>query len=204
MHLDYAAYNFGIHEGENFSDQLKELFPGAPEIRKAIRYSNGLPGLGVDIDEKVAAKYPLTSVGNNRSGPRFRRRAEAALILFRSEQSHHRAAARTGAAPRVSRRRGAISAGGAETRLRSLGLGRGEAGKGAVERVPVERAFPARDDDRRHRIADEIGQRAAFRHEPVDAEDQRQPGHRHGRHDRERGGKRDEAGPGNPRGAPSS
>lgn len=68
MHLDYAAYNFGIHEGENFSDQLKELFPGAPEIRKAVRYSNGLPGLGVDIDEKVAAKYPLTSVGGNRGG----------------------------------------------------------------------------------------------------------------------------------------
>ena len=68
MHLDYSVNNFGIHEGADFSDQLKEIFPGAPEIRHAIRYSNGLPGLGVDIDEKVAAKYPLTDVGRNRGG----------------------------------------------------------------------------------------------------------------------------------------
>ncbi len=68
MHLDYATINFGIHEGEEFSDQIKEMFPGCPEVRKGVRYGNGLPGLGVDIDEKIAAKYPLTSVGSNRSG----------------------------------------------------------------------------------------------------------------------------------------
>ena len=66
LHLDLALYNFGIGEGGNFSDELKELFPGAPEIRKGVRYSNDLPGLGVDIDEKVAAKYPMKTPGSNR------------------------------------------------------------------------------------------------------------------------------------------
>jgi mannonate dehydratase len=66
LHLDLSLYNFGIGEGGNFSDELKELFPGAPEIRKAVRYSNDLPGLGVDIDEKVAAKYPIKTPGSNR------------------------------------------------------------------------------------------------------------------------------------------
>jgi mannonate dehydratase len=58
MHLDLSIDNFGICEGRTFSEKLQELFPGCPEIRKGIRYSNDKPGLGIDIDEKVAAKYP--------------------------------------------------------------------------------------------------------------------------------------------------
>jgi mannonate dehydratase len=58
LHLDLAIYNFGICEGRPFNEQLQELFPGCPEIRNGIRYSNDKPGLGIDIDEKVAAKYP--------------------------------------------------------------------------------------------------------------------------------------------------
>ena len=60
LHLDLAIYNFGICEGRAFGEQLQELFPGCPEIRNGIRYSNDKPGLGIDIDEKVAAKYPPT------------------------------------------------------------------------------------------------------------------------------------------------
>ena len=60
LHLDLAIYNFGICEGRPFNEQLQELFPGCPEIRNGIRYSNDKPGLGIDIDEKVAAKYPPT------------------------------------------------------------------------------------------------------------------------------------------------
>jgi mannonate dehydratase len=60
MHLDLAINNFGICEGRAFNEQLQELFPGCPEIRNGIRYSNDKPGLGIDIDEKVAAKYPPT------------------------------------------------------------------------------------------------------------------------------------------------
>jgi mannonate dehydratase len=60
LHLDLAINNFGICEGRAFNEQLQELFPGCPEIRNGIRYSNDKPGLGIDIDEKVAAKYPPT------------------------------------------------------------------------------------------------------------------------------------------------
>ena len=66
LHLDLATYNFGIGEGGNFSDQIKELFPGAPETRDGLRYANDLPGLGIDINEEVAARYPLTAPGSNR------------------------------------------------------------------------------------------------------------------------------------------
>jgi mannonate dehydratase len=67
LNLDLALYNFGIGEGRNFSDELREVYPGLPEIRNGIRYRvNDDPGLGVDIDEKVAAKYPPDSPGQNR------------------------------------------------------------------------------------------------------------------------------------------
>ena len=66
LQLDLSLYNFGIGEGGEFSDQLKELFPGTPELRKGVRYASDKPGLGIDIDEKVAAKYVPTSPGANR------------------------------------------------------------------------------------------------------------------------------------------
>ena len=34
------------------------MFPGCPEVRNGYMYPNDRPGLGVDIDEKLAAKYP--------------------------------------------------------------------------------------------------------------------------------------------------
>ena len=68
LHVDLSIYNFGICEGNAFSEQLQELFPGCPEIRKGIRYSNDRPGLGIDLDEKVALKYPAGggAVGSER------------------------------------------------------------------------------------------------------------------------------------------
>lgn len=68
LHIDLSIYNFGICEGREFGDQYRELFPGVPEIRNGIRYSNGLPGLGIDINEKVVAKYPPLGDGSNRGG----------------------------------------------------------------------------------------------------------------------------------------
>ena len=67
MHLDLSVYNFGIGEGRNFNDELRELYPGLPEIRNGVRYpANELPGLGVDIDEAVAASFPPDEPGGNR------------------------------------------------------------------------------------------------------------------------------------------
>jgi mannonate dehydratase len=67
LHVDLSIYNFGICEGRAFSDELKELFPGCPEARNGIRYSNDRPGLGIDLDEKVAAKFaPDGTFGSER------------------------------------------------------------------------------------------------------------------------------------------
>ena len=59
--LDMNVWNFGIQEaGPYQTDLLKEVFPGTPEVRNGYMWSNGKPGLGIDIDEELAAKYPIT------------------------------------------------------------------------------------------------------------------------------------------------
>jgi mannonate dehydratase len=35
------------------------VFPGAATMKKGYMYINEAPGIGVDIDEKLAAKYPF-------------------------------------------------------------------------------------------------------------------------------------------------
>jgi mannonate dehydratase len=70
MHLDLACYNFGIQEQNVFSPTVREVFPGAPEIKGGYMYANDSPGLGIDIDEKVAAKFPYKTPGNNRGNDR--------------------------------------------------------------------------------------------------------------------------------------
>lgn len=58
VHLDVAAPNFGIQEFSGFSDALQNVFPGCPELRGGYLYPNDQPGLGLDIDETLAAKFP--------------------------------------------------------------------------------------------------------------------------------------------------
>ena len=58
LHLDLWAPNFGIQEWCRFSDLVYEMFPGTPVVRNGYMYGNDKPGLGVEIDEKLAAKYP--------------------------------------------------------------------------------------------------------------------------------------------------
>jgi mannonate dehydratase len=60
-HIDLAIWNFGVQESVFFSDKLREVFPGSPELKKGYLYVNEAPGLGVDIDENLAAKYPITN-----------------------------------------------------------------------------------------------------------------------------------------------
>jgi len=64
-HIDLAVWNFGIQERVNFSEKLREIFPGAPYIKNGYMYVNEAPGLGVDINETLAAKYPLPAVQMN-------------------------------------------------------------------------------------------------------------------------------------------
>ncbi len=70
MHLDLAISNFGIQEENRFSQTVQEVFPGAPEIKGGYMYSNDRPGLGIDIDEKVAAKFPYKTPGGSRGNDR--------------------------------------------------------------------------------------------------------------------------------------
>ncbi|HWB99243.1 MAG TPA: enolase C-terminal domain-like protein [Bryobacteraceae bacterium] len=65
-HLDLASPNFGIQEGSVIhGDEIREVFPGTPVIKKGFLYVNEAPGLGIDINEKVAAKYPCSLEGGN-------------------------------------------------------------------------------------------------------------------------------------------
>jgi len=58
LQLDLWAPNFGIQEWCRFNELVYEIFPGLPEIRAGYMYPNDKPGLGIDIDEELAAKYP--------------------------------------------------------------------------------------------------------------------------------------------------
>jgi len=58
LHLDVSSANFGIQEWYGPSDTIKEVFPGTPELRRGYLYPNDLPGLGIDVDEKLAANFP--------------------------------------------------------------------------------------------------------------------------------------------------
>ncbi len=58
VHLDLACPNFGIQEWAGINEVLMEVFPGSPELRGGYVHLNGKPGLGIDMDEKLAAKYP--------------------------------------------------------------------------------------------------------------------------------------------------
>lgn len=60
-HMDLACWNFGIQEAVTFSDKLLEVFPGSPVMKNGYMYVNESPGLGVDINEKEAAKYPINN-----------------------------------------------------------------------------------------------------------------------------------------------
>ena len=58
LHLDVWAPNFGIQEWYRPSDLEYETFPGLPRVEDGYLYPNDLPGLGIDIDERLAALHP--------------------------------------------------------------------------------------------------------------------------------------------------
>jgi mannonate dehydratase len=58
LHLDLWAPNFGIQEWCRFPELVYEMFPGTPRVRNGYMYPNDKPGLGIDVDETLAAAYP--------------------------------------------------------------------------------------------------------------------------------------------------
>jgi mannonate dehydratase len=60
VHLDLACSNFGIQEAREFTQAEQDVFPGCPELKNGYYYANDKPGLGIDFNEKLAAKFPIT------------------------------------------------------------------------------------------------------------------------------------------------
>lgn len=71
IHIDLTAPNFGVQEWSGIEPPnhviqdlegprgaLLEVFPGLPEFEEGYVYPNDRPGLGVDLNEEEAAKYP--------------------------------------------------------------------------------------------------------------------------------------------------
>jgi mannonate dehydratase len=58
LHLEVASHNFGIHEWSGFPDQVYEVFDGCPREQQGYLYPGDRPGIGVEVDEQAAAKYP--------------------------------------------------------------------------------------------------------------------------------------------------
>ncbi len=63
-HIDLTIWNFGIQEAVHFSEKLQTIFTGCPTMKNGYMYVNEAPGHGVDINEKEAAKYPITTKSN--------------------------------------------------------------------------------------------------------------------------------------------
>ena len=57
--LELASYNFGVHEGGGFPKETAEVFAGCPEVKDGYMLASEKPGLGIDFDEKLAAKFPI-------------------------------------------------------------------------------------------------------------------------------------------------
>ena len=72
LHLDLVVPNFGIQEGYLFPERTREVFPGTPEIRDGMLWANDRPGLGIDVDETVAARYPFPEHPLNGAWPPVR------------------------------------------------------------------------------------------------------------------------------------
>jgi mannonate dehydratase len=59
LHVDLSIWNFGIQEATIFNDDARAVFPGTPEIKDGMMWANDKPGLGIDLDEALAAKFPI-------------------------------------------------------------------------------------------------------------------------------------------------
>jgi mannonate dehydratase len=59
LHLDLVAPNFGIQEVIGFGEATREVFPGTPEVRDGHLWPSPDPGLGIDLDEALAARFPV-------------------------------------------------------------------------------------------------------------------------------------------------
>jgi mannonate dehydratase len=62
LHLDVWTPAFGIQEWYQPTGLEYEMFPGLPVVEDGYLYANDLPGLGIDIDEELARRFPVADV----------------------------------------------------------------------------------------------------------------------------------------------
>ena len=59
VHLDLSCPNFGIQGARDFTQAEQDVFPGCPKLEDGYYWANDKPGLGIDLDEKLAARFPI-------------------------------------------------------------------------------------------------------------------------------------------------
>ncbi len=57
--LELTSYNFGVHEGGSFPRETQEVFVGCPEVKNGYMLAQEKPGLGIEVNEALAAKFPI-------------------------------------------------------------------------------------------------------------------------------------------------
>ena len=58
LHFDLSVHNFGIQEYMRHSPETDKVFPHAYSFEGGLMHPGAKPGLGIDIDESLAAQYP--------------------------------------------------------------------------------------------------------------------------------------------------
>jgi mannonate dehydratase len=58
LHFDLSIHNFGIQEYMRHTDETDRVFPHQYKFEGGVMYPGDAPGLGVDIDEALAGRFP--------------------------------------------------------------------------------------------------------------------------------------------------
>jgi mannonate dehydratase len=58
LHFDLAVHNFGIQEYMPHADETDRVFPHAYRFDAGLMHPGDAPGLGVELDETLAATFP--------------------------------------------------------------------------------------------------------------------------------------------------
>ena len=58
LHFDLCVHNFGIQEHMPHKAETDQVFPHSYTYQGGTMHPGDAPGIGVDIDEELAAKYP--------------------------------------------------------------------------------------------------------------------------------------------------
>ncbi len=58
--LDLTNNNFGYHEHIDYPPLVKDIFQGCAEVKNGYAWVSERPGWGIEVDEALAAKHPIT------------------------------------------------------------------------------------------------------------------------------------------------